>query len=132
MLTSDCPGSIELKRMLREMADRVGAQFAMLVDPDGELKGCGGAEDRYTAETLAHVAGHALEFQHLQVGSNDVMAFVDVCGPNETVRLYGRRITSDYVVVTVFDYDDTSGAPVIAARVPVLPSLDAYVAHLNE
>ena len=132
MLTSDCPGSVELKRMLREVSDRVGARFAMLVGPGGELKGCGGVEDRYTAETLAHMAGHAVELNQLQAGSGDLTAFVDVFCPNETVRLYARRIGPNHLIVTVFDEDDAAGSSVATARAPAVPSLDAYVAQLDE
>jgi hypothetical protein len=111
MLTSDCPGSPEIKETLQVIADRTGAKFAMLVGSDGFLHACSGHHDRFTVECLASAIRDGEVWQHETGSTSDQpRVFVDVFTFEDVARLYIRRIAGDRLIVTAFDmYDGQTG-----------------------
>ena len=124
MLTSDCPGSVELKRMLQETADRVGAKFAMLVGSDGTPEACSGHHDRFTIECFASAVGDPEVWQR-EIGPtpDQTQVYIDAFTAQEMARLYVRRITGDRYLVTAFDLDDAMGGRARIGGAPNRPHL---------
>ena len=126
MLTSDCPGSVELKQMLQEAADRVGAKFAMLVGSDGSLKACSGHHDRFTVECFAGVVTDSDVWrQEIGPTPDQTRVYVDSFTAEEMARLYIRRLTGEHFLVTAFELDDGDVGIGCIGSDSDLPSLNA-------
>ncbi len=132
MLTSDCPGSAELKQMLQETADRVGATLAMLVTSDGCLEACSGHHDLFTVESIASDAAQTDRWQYENDRSPEqARVYVDTCTEEDLARLYVHRITGERYLVTVFERDDGDVGTACIGSDPDAPSLDV-AAKLRE